>query len=51
MVKVYVSIDPKTGRALYRDEEEFLGAFESMFAAVQAIGQDFVRFCSFRAAQ
>lgn len=48
MFKVYLTVDPKTGRALYSDEEEFLGSFETMFAAAKAIGAKILGFCSIR---
>lgn len=51
MVKVWVTIDPQTGRALYRDEETCMGVFESVAKAAEQIGHHLMRFCSIRAAQ
>jgi len=48
MYKVYLTVDPSTGRALYRDEEKFMGSFESILAAAKALGDSILNFCSFR---
>ncbi len=47
MMKVFLTRDLATGRGLYDDESEFLGAFQSVHEAVVALG-DILRYCSIR---
>ena len=50
MVKVYLTVDPKTGRALYDDESKFLGTFSSVKDAAIELGEDTLNYCSIRTA-
>ncbi|HEU0187304.1 MAG TPA: hypothetical protein VFR06_05365 [Gallionellaceae bacterium] len=47
MLKVFLTIDPATGRGLYADESRFLGAFRSVQDAFGSLG-DILRYCSIR---
>lgn len=47
MMKVFLTMDPSTGRGLYDDETEFLGAFYSLQDAFSTLG-DLLRYCSIR---
>jgi hypothetical protein len=47
MMKVFLTMDPATGRGLYDDESTFLGAFSSLQEAVSSLG-DILRYCSIR---
>lgn len=47
MMKVFLTIDPATGRGLYDDESYFLGAFHSVQDAFSSLG-DILRYCSIR---
>ena len=49
MVNIYLTTDPHTQRALYDSESSFLGLFQSMRAAYEALG-DLLNFCSIRSA-
>jgi hypothetical protein len=46
MIRVYVTVDPETGRALYDDEKLFLGTFMSFQAAYDQLGDQLIRCCS-----
>lgn len=45
MLKVFLTIDPKTMRGLYDDEAKLLGVFQSMSEAEEALG-DMLNFCT-----
>lgn len=45
MLKVFLTIDPQTLRALYDDEAKLLGAFESISEAEEALGE-MLNFCT-----
>jgi len=45
MIKVFLTIDPYTLRALYDDEAKLLGVFQSMSEAEDALG-DMLNFCT-----
>ena len=45
MLKVFLTIDPQTLRALYDDEAKLLGVFQSMSEAEEALG-DMLNFCT-----
>lgn len=45
MLKVFLTIDPKTMRGLYDDEAKLLGIFQSMSEAEDALG-DMLNFCT-----
>lgn len=45
MLKVFLTIDPQTLRALYDDEAKLLGSFASMTEAEDALG-DMLNFCT-----
>lgn len=45
MLKVFLTIDPQTLRALYDDEAKLLGSFTSMSEAEDALG-DMLNFCT-----
>lgn len=45
MLKVFLTIDPKTLRALYDDEAKLLGTFQSMSEAEEALG-DMLNYCT-----
>ncbi|MEI7841990.1 MAG: hypothetical protein WCI39_03065 [Gallionellaceae bacterium] len=47
MIKIFLTIDPDTGRALYDDESELLGRFYSVTEAEHQLG-DLLRYCSIR---
>lgn len=47
MIKIFLTIDPATGRGLYDDEAQLLGRFISVTDAESALG-DMLRFCSIR---
>ena len=47
MIKIFLTIDPATGRGLYDDESMLLGRFPSVTDAESALG-DMLRFCSIR---
>ncbi|MDD2699776.1 MAG: hypothetical protein PHH36_00930 [Sideroxydans sp.] len=49
MVKIYLTTDPQTQRALYDSESRFLGLFQSMRAAYEALG-DLLNYCTIRSA-
>jgi len=44
MVKVYLTIDPKTGYALYADQWIFKGSYSSTQEAVKVLG-DIFKYC------
>lgn len=50
MLNIFLTIDPQTRRGLYDSESKFLGAFQSMREAEQALG-NLLSFCSIRSAQ
>ncbi len=50
MVNIYLTTDPHTQRALYDSEARFLGLYESMRAAYEALG-DLLNFCTIRSAR
>lgn len=45
MLKVFLTIDPQTLRALYDDEAKLLGSFKSMSEAEETLG-DMLNFCT-----
>lgn len=45
MLKVFLTIDPQTLRALYDDEAKLLGVFQSISEAEEALG-DTLNFCT-----
>lgn len=47
MIKIFLTIDPATGRGLYDDESRLLGRFNSIGDAETELG-DLLRFCSIR---
>lgn len=47
MIKIFLTIDPATGRGLYDDEAKLLGRFSSVSDAEIELG-DMLRFCSIR---
>jgi len=47
MCKVFLTTDPTTQRGLYDDESKFLGIFQSLRDAEQALG-DLLNFCTIR---
>ncbi len=47
MIKIFLTVDPSTGRGLYDDEARLLGRFISVSAAASELG-DLLRFCSIR---
>ncbi|MBA4382987.1 MAG: hypothetical protein C0406_10520 [Sideroxydans sp.] len=47
MCKVFLTTDPMTQRGLYDDESKFLGIFQSLRDAEQALG-DLLNFCTIR---
>lgn len=47
MIKIFLTIDPATGRGLYDDESRLLGRFSSIGDAETELG-DLLRFCSIR---
>jgi hypothetical protein len=47
MMKVFLTIDPATGRGLYDDESRLLGSFNSVRDALNSLG-DILRYCSIR---
>ncbi len=49
MLKIFLTIDPQTRRGLYDSESTYLGVFQSMTEAENALG-DILNFCSIRSA-
>lgn len=49
MVKIYLTTDPQTHRALYDNESRFMGIFQSMRDAYESLGE-LLSFCSIRSA-
>ena len=49
MVKVYMVVS-KDGRALYRDEEQYLGMFASVYEAACQLGHTVLAKCNIRTA-
>ncbi|GAB5605003.1 hypothetical protein [Sideroxyarcus sp. TK5] len=49
MVKIFLTTDPQTHRALYDSESRFLGLFQSMREAYETLG-DLLNYCSIRSA-
>ncbi len=47
MIKIFLTIDPATGRGLYDDESQLLGKFSSVTDAVTELGE-LLRFCTIR---
>jgi len=47
MLKIFLTIDPQTGRGLYDNESKLLGVFQSIYDAEAALG-DLLSFCSIR---
>lgn len=47
MLKVFLTTDPQTRRALYDDEAKLLGVFHSISEAEEALG-DVLTFCTIR---
>ena len=47
MLKVFLTQDPQTLRALYDSEAKLLGVFQSMCEAQETLG-DMLNFCSIR---
>lgn len=45
MLKVFLTIDPQTMRALYDDEAKLLGIFQSIIEAEETLG-DILNFCT-----
>lgn len=45
MLKVFLTIDPQSLRALYDDEAKLLGVFKSISEAEDALG-DMLNFCT-----
>jgi len=50
MVKIYLTTDPQTHRALYDNESRFLGIFQSMRHAYEVLGE-LLCFCTIRSAE
>jgi len=47
MVKVILTVDPSTGRGLYKNEETVLGVFASIQEAIFNLGEFYTsRFCN-----
>lgn len=49
MLRIFLTVDPITYRALYDSEATFLGAFKSLSDAEEMLGE-MLNFCSIRAA-
>jgi hypothetical protein len=49
MVNIYLTTDPETHRALYDSESRFLGLFQSIRDAYEALG-DLLSYCTIRSA-
>jgi hypothetical protein len=49
MLKIFLTIDPQTGRGLYDSESKLLGIFQSISDAETALG-DMLSYCSIRSA-
>lgn len=47
MFKIFLTIDPQSGRGLYDNESRFLGVFNSLSEAEKSLGQ-LLNFCSIR---
>lgn len=47
MIKIFLTVDPDTGRGLYDNESQLLGRFSSISDAETELG-DLLRFCSIR---
>ncbi len=47
MIKIFLTIDPATGRGLYDNESQLLGRFTCITDAETELG-DLLRFCSIR---
>ncbi len=45
MFKIFLTIDPQSGRGLYDNESRFLGVFNSLSEAEKSLGQ-LLNFCS-----
>lgn len=45
MLQITLTMDPATGRGLYDDEAESLGAYRSLTDAEESLG-DLLRFCT-----
>lgn len=45
MIKVFLTIDPQTMRALFDDEAQLLGVFQSVSEAEEALG-DMLNYCT-----
>lgn len=45
MIKILLTTDPATGRALYDDEAQVLGQFSCLLEAENKLG-DLLRFCT-----
>ena len=50
-VRVYLTVDPETGRALYDDESKFMGVFDSVLDAAKQLGDDVLSFCNIKPAK
>ena len=51
MIQVILTVDPQTGRGLYKSEEKNLGTFASIQEAIKNLGEYYTsRFCSVRTA-
>lgn len=49
MLKIFLTVDPQTGRGLYDSESQFLGVFQSITDAERELG-DMLGYCSIRSA-
>ncbi len=47
MIKIFLTTDPQTRRALYDSEAKFIGTFKSIHEANEALGE-LLKFCSIR---
>ena len=49
MIKIILTVDPTTQRAMYADECKVLGVFADINTAVRELGDEIIRrFCSIR---
>lgn len=49
MLKIFLTVDPVSYRALYDSESTFMGIFKSLSEAEEILG-DILNFCSIRSA-
>lgn len=48
MIRIYLTVDPQTRRALYDDESKLLGTFNSIQHALAELGADILAFCNIK---